>query len=511
MSGNCESRKEVMQGFADFSRIHIFKQCQAELMLMAAIWNNCERCDYKNQLEAIMECSFDGIYICDGNGVFIKVNEGVERITGIRRSKLIGMYAPELVKRGMINRSVTEIVLKTKKRTTIVQSIKSDADGTVKDCIVTSTPLLGDDGHIKYVIANLRDVTELVQLRDNYARSERLLAEYNRELTLLRACSRDIVASSQAMQKLLSQAARVGSTDAAVLIEGESGTGKELIARFIHSASPRKDGPFLAINCGALPESLIEAELFGYERGAFTGAKPEGSAGLFEAAAGGTVFLDEIDSLSLQAQGKLLRTLDSKEGIRVGSCKVRTYDCRFVAATNKDLMEMCKSGRFRQDLYYRLNVVTIKVPPLRHRREDIEPLCMHFLEMFNEKYGFKKTFAPDTLNAMVCYNWPGNVRELKNLIERLVITSESQVISPTDLPVEIRNANLKGSESEGLRITIERIPRLSVALKMTEREVFRKALSEYSTTREIAQVLGISQSTVVRRLQRMKLSGMLMQ
>ncbi|HHV79766.1 MAG TPA: sigma 54-interacting transcriptional regulator [Firmicutes bacterium] len=464
---------------------------------------NCRDCDYRAQLDAIMESSFDGMYICDGQGKFIKVNQSFERVTGIPRENLLGTYAPDMVKNGILDKSVTALVLKTRKRTTITQHLFGP--NGVRECMVTSTPALDADGNIKYIVANIRDMTELIKLRDDYARSQEVVQRYSREISRLRESSGYIVAKSPQMERVVSEAAQVAASSATVLLEGESGTGKELVARFIHSMSDRCNGPFLAINCGAIPETLVEAELFGYEKGAFTGARADGKIGLFQAASGGTLYLDEIGCLPIHLQSKLLRALESAEAIPVGGTKPKSFNCRFIAASNEDLSALCRSGKFRMDLYYRLNVVKLKIPPLRERKGDIEPLCVHFLKEFNQKYSTNKRFSPEAIKTLTTYSWPGNVRELRNAVERAVITSQGDLILPADLPAEIVAAD---SRCDGnYRIVLDQVPKLKELLKAAEEAALLKALAEHRSTRAIAKALGISQASVVRKLKALRDSG----
>ena len=248
-----------------------------------------------------------------------------------------------------------------------------------------------------------------------------------------------IVGRSRGILEVLDLIHRVAPTNATVLLRGESGVGKELFARAIHFLSPRSNKPFVAVNCGAIPETLLEAELFGYEKGAFTGAYTS-KKGKFEIANGGTLFLDEVAELPLHLQVKLLRVLQEKEVERLGGTKPIKVDVRIIAATNRDLEKMVKEGKFREDLYYRLNVVPVFIPPLRERKEDIPPLVQHFLERFSKDYNKQVSISPEVLDALIDYHWPGNVRELQNVIERMVILDRDGILTEEDLPEEIKKA-----------------------------------------------------------------------
>lgn len=288
---------------------------------------------------------------------------------------------------------------------------------------------------------------------------------------------------------------RIAKVDSTVLLQGESGVGKELIAEIIHTNSRYKEGPFVRVNCGAIPENLLESELFGYESGAFTGASKAGKAGLFELAQGGMIFLDEIGELPMKLQVKLLRVLQDRSVLRVGGTSPVKIDCRVIAGTNRDLEEMIENKEFRLDLFYRLNVVPVIVPPLREHREDIPALMNHFINIFNQKYGMEKRIDTGVYNALIEYNWPGNIRELENLMERLVVTCIHDIITVQDLPANIRaGSGLSGEDKP--------MPTLREALENTERELLIDAFARYSSSYQIARVLGIDQSTVIRKARR---------
>jgi DNA-binding NtrC family response regulator len=271
-----------------------------------------------------------------------------------------------------------------------------------------------------------------------------------------------VLGESGAMASVLATVERIAAADANVLIEGESGTGKGLIAQTIHQRSPRSQGPFLAINCSGFQDQLLESELFGHEKGAFTGAVGL-KQGLFEVAERGTLFLDEVAEMSPAMQAKLLQVLDSREFRRVGGTRLHRADVRVVAATNKSMQGEVDSGRFREDLYYRLNVVNILVPPLRERREDIPILVEYFLTRFQASEGVRKTLSPDALQSLVEYPWPGNVRELSNIIERLVILTQGEVIGSDALPANIRSPRASAREAQSGALSLAEMERLHIA------------------------------------------------
>lgn len=307
----------------------------------------------------------------------------------------------------------------------------------------------------------------------------------------------NFIVKSAKMRDLLDMVIRVAQADSIVLITGESGTGKELIASIIHNNSQRKDKQFIKINCGAIPATLLESELFGYEAGAFTGAKKSGKSGYFELADGGTLFLDEIGDLPYNLQVKLLRVLQNHEFNRVGGEKSVKVDVRVIAATNQNLLEKVRSKEFREDLYYRLNVIPVHIPPLRERKEEIPVLVMHFLEVFNRKYKLNRRITPQVIDVFMDYDWPGNIRELENLIERLVVTSNNDIIKAEDLPHVMNKAALPSAA-----VSVTSIVPMRDAIASVEKQLLQKAFAQYRSTREIGRALQINASTVVRKAAR---------
>ncbi|MBI5197634.1 MAG: sigma-54-dependent Fis family transcriptional regulator [Nitrospirae bacterium] len=309
---------------------------------------------------------------------------------------------------------------------------------------------------------------------------------------------RNLIGKSKGMQEVYRLIARVADTDSTVLLEGETGTGKELAARAIHYSGQRKPGPFIAVSCAAFPEGLLESELFGHERGAFTGAVSE-KKGDFELADGGTLFLDEIGSASPAAQAELLRVLQDKVFRRIGGTRNIQVDVRVIAATNQDLQQLVTQGRFRQDLFYRLHVIPIQLPPLRDRREDIPYLVEHFLRKFTPASG-GKVMAPETLQVLYQHDWPGNVRELENLVERLVVTCDRDLISPEYLPAEIRR------DPQGISDCIPQIPESGVTLDQMEEGLIRKTLEKTGGNRNMAaSLLGVSRKVLWRKMKRYRM------
>lgn len=427
------------------------------------------------------------IFIDDAEGYALWINKACEEIYRIKKEDIIGKHCTYLEHMGIFEPSVARRVLEEKKEVTILHKNK---DG--KQLLSTGIPIWNEKGQLSKIVSTSHDVTELMELQNKLESIQSALQDmwvgeahkYER-----------IIANSPAMLGVIQMAERLASLDTTVLITGESGSGKGVIARLIHDIGDRSDQPFIQINCGAIPENLLETELFGYERGAFTGSRKEGKKGLFEAANNGTVFLDEISELPLNLQVKILQVIQEKAIQRVGGLERIPVDVRIISATNRNLEEMVKRGRFREDLFYRLNVVPIAIPALRDRPEDIVPMIRSFLHKNNKKFNENKTMNTAAMSVLLKYRWPGNVRELENLIERLVITTRGSIIGPENLPGYIfENARSPGE------INISQCTNLQDALDAVEKQILSDALEKYKTTREIAKALGISQPTVVRKL-----------
>ncbi len=450
------------------------------------------------KLNAIIESSYDGLYICDKNGIVTNVNTAWERICGVSREQVVGKSAYDLVAEGLYNKSAATKALETKKTCTVMLEMTSGPKASQK-IMATSTPVFDEKGEIEQVVVNVRDITELENLKKQLDDIRHYASELQ-EMQIQQLQMDDLVAQSPAMQRVLELVTRVSRVESTVLITGESGVGKEVIAKKIHLLSKRKNKPLIKINCGAIPENLLESELFGYEGGAFTGAKKEGKPGMFELASEGTLFLDEIGELPINLQVKLLRAIQEKEIIRVGGLKAIPVDVRIIAATNKDLASMVRKGTFREDLFYRLNVVNINIPPLRQRREDIVPLLFEVLKKFNTKYGLDKRLTGPVVERLLQYDWPGNIRELENLVERLVVLVNEPYIQVMHLPEFLQE---NGSKTKA--ITVNGIVPLKTAIQELEAQLIENALKEHRTTRKVAQLLEVNQSTIVRKIKHYKL------
>src|SRR6266702_5235439 len=379
--------------------------------------------------DAIIDSLADGLWICDGEANVLRINQASERLNAIEAVQVVGRNMKDLIAAGVFDRSATLEVIRTRAPVNMLQSRKG------RKLVLTGTPVFDDAGALIRVVVYERDVTELDALQRELEQQEAIKDRFRNqmlEMQLEEIESRRVIAKSPCMQKALRQAIKVSAVDSTVLILGESGVGKGVFADLIHKYSSRSEKPLVKINCGAIPESLVEAELFGYDKGAFTGAQAKGKPGYFELADGGILFLDEIAELPLSSQVKLLRFLEDGRVMRVGGTQSRKLDVRIVAATHRDLHAMVDQGAFRLDLYYRLSVIPLHVPSLRERTECILPLLRHYLELLGERLGVRRRFSRAATEALLAYPWPGNVRELMNLCERLVVMSTpSSSTSPT--------------------------------------------------------------------------------
>lgn len=447
----------------------------------------------------MLENSYDGLMIADSESNILYNNPAAERAIGVKYPSLVGRTTREMTEDGIISASATLKVIESGKEETVI--IKT-FDGRV--VLSTGVPAYDDDGKIDRIYCNIRDITDLNQLREKYQQTQALASKYLAELNELKKNNNaEIIAQSKAMRKVIDLAYRVAHFDSTVLILGESGVGKDLIAKMIHKVSSRNDsGLFLKINCGAIPEHLLESELFGYETGAFTGANKEGKAGYFELAHKGTLFLDEIGDLPKSLQVKLLNVIQDQKVTRVGGVKPKDIDVRILAATNRNLEEMVMRGQFREDLFYRLNVLPINIPPLRERREDIVFIIQHYANFFNRKYNLNVKFSKEAIETLSNYFWPGNIRELANLVERLIIIAQETDINPEHLPPKY-----KVREPMILEYT-EQPNTLKEAMEEFENKLIARTIMRSGSQEEAAVRLGISLSSLTRRLRRLRRSEM---
>ncbi|MFE4354211.1 sigma 54-interacting transcriptional regulator [Peribacillus butanolivorans] len=448
-------------------------------------------------LKAIFDTSYDVIYVSNNQGITLRASTACKELWGKEEKELIGKSVYELEKAGIFKPSVTRMVLEKKETVSIIQTTK-----TGRRLMVVGTPIKDENGEIIRVVNASRDITEVSRLQSELNDMRKLMEGYKRELYDLRSRTEtetSLVYRSIEMNRVISLAQRVASVDSTILILGETGVGKEVIANYIHKASLRSEKPFITINCGAIPENLLESELFGYEKGAFTGAVKQ-KMGLFELASEGTLFLDEIGEMPLTLQTKLLRVIQEQKLVRVGGTKPIKINIRLIAATYRDLLEEVKNGTFREDLYYRLNVIPIKIPALRNRTDDVLPIVLHFVEFFNQKYMRSKKLSNSALEVLQQYEWPGNVRELQNIIERLVVLTEKEIIDESELESFLFVADRQQSEN----VIVNNILPLKECVEEAENQLLELAKRKYKSTSEIASVLGVNQSTISRKLRRTK-------
>jgi PAS domain S-box-containing protein len=446
--------------------------------------------------DAIIDSLSDGLWICDGEANVLRINPASERLNSIEAARVVGRNMRDLVAEGVFDRSATLEVIRTRAPVDMLQSRQG------RKLVLTGTPVFDEGGRLIRVVVYERDITELDALHQQLEQQEAIRDGFRHqmlEMQLEEVESRRVIAKSPCMQKALRQAIKVSAVDSTVLILGESGVGKGLIADLIHKYSSRVGKPLVKINCGAIPESLVEAELFGYDKGAFTGAQAKGKPGYFELADGGILFLDEIAELPLSSQVKLLRFLEDGRVMRVGGTHSRKLDVRMLAATHRDLQAMVDHGAFRLDLFYRLSVIPLHVPPLRERTECILPMLLHYVDRFGERLGVRRRFSRAASEALLAYPWPGNVRELMNLCERLVVMSEAELIDLSDLPRDIVGRSGKAGSAPGdwpEEFT------LSQAVESTERAMLLAARERHGNQTSMARALGIDQSTVARKMKK---------
>lgn len=455
-----------------------------------------------DQIIPILNVITDAVFIDDADGVCQWCNDACEEMYNIEYDEIVGRHVEDLEKSGIFTPSVTRRVLEEKREITIIHENRFG-----RRLLTTGSPVFvpmtsgewvaaGEGRYsrtIAFVLTTSRDITQIstVQEQPDTPGSALLKA---RNLDVPEDIDTSfIVSESEAMHNVMALTKKLASVNTTVLITGESGVGKGLIARRLHEEGVRWKKPFVTVNCGAIPENLIESELFGYVAGAFTGSRADGKQGLFEAAQDGTIFLDEISELPLNLQVKLLQVIQERQITPVGGTRPIPVDVRIISATNRNLEELVKEGRFREDLYYRLNVVPINVPALRERPADIIPLIQMNIARCNRELGETKSISPDALSILLKYPWPGNIRELQNIIERLVITTSHNVITEDDIFIFIKEA------AEDNQINYADTS-LAAALERAEKEILSRALENYKSTRAIARVLKVSQPTIVRKL-----------
>lgn len=443
-----------------------------------------------NELKTLWEHSNDAFLILDNKATILYANPAIEDVSGLGLKQIVNKNIRDLLRLKLINNSASLEAIKEKR--TATQQIDTY---TGKNIVSTASPVINTAGKLHRVVCNIRKTTLLPQKGAfDYPVElpvvEELGIPYCQAINIENG-NYKLVFKSSKMKSLVELAIQLGQVDSTVLIYGETGVGKELIARLIHERSPRSgSGELVKLNCAAIPENLIEGELFGHEPGAFTGALKNGKSGFIELAHGGTLFLDEISELSFEMQSKLLGVLQDREVIRIGGRKGKHIDLRIVAATNRDLEQMVREGSFRRDLFYRLNVIPLELPPLRERKSDIPVLIAYFCKRLARAYGINKEISPDVINNLLLYSWPGNVRELESLVERLLITIPDKVITSDCLPYPYA-------------VTVNTGNSLKKMVEQFELELISEALEKYKTNIEAAEKLGISLSSLSRKMRKL--------
>ena len=451
--------------------------------------------NYK-ELLGILNCLKVGVYITDGKGKTLLLNNESCKTGGLERSETVGKNMRELERMGFIEESVSLKTIESGKEEMIIQNL-GDGDKVY----VTGTPLKSDKG-IDVVVCTERDITETLTIKELLEEKNKDNAKIKDEIEYLRKQNivmwGNMIAEDFATKLLSEKATRVAKLDATVLLTGDSGTGKEVFANFIYQNSGRAGKPFIKVNCAAIPENLMESELFGYEKGAFSGADKNGKAGLFEMANHGTLFLDEVGEIPIHLQSKLLRAIQEREIMHVGGTKTIPVDIRFIAATNRDLKEAVRNGTFRGDLYYRLNVMPIELMPLKGRKKDIKALVDYFTEKFNVTYKLSKVVSPEAMEVLKDFDWPGNIRELENVIERLMISSDDEVITKRQteraigVPTDLSGADLSGIEGRSLEELMDAY----------EKSILESMLAKYKRASEVGRALNVNKSTLSRRMKK---------
>ena len=433
----------------------------------------------------------DDMMLSDADGTILRVSETYEQNFGFAHDSIVGKSAFDLETAGVFTPCVTAEVIRQKKKITTTQTINY----THKNVMTVGIPLFDNNGVLKYAVCfNTVSMEQINAIHQNYRHLQDSLQQYSQEIAelRLRATATNLVVKSPAMQRLWTLIQNTANTKANILITGETGVGKSAVAKAIHAMSNRANGPFIEVNCAVLHENLIESELFGYEKGAFTGAASGGKIGKIELANHGTLFLDEIGELPPHIQSKLLQLIQEKTIERLSGTRRIELDFRLIVATNRNLEEEVQRGLFRSDLFYRLNVIRVHIPPLRQRPEDILPLAYQFLERFCREYGKQLTLSPRFVSFLEQFGWPGNVRQLENLMERLVITSQDPILDTTALPLDY------GADAP------EALPAaagtLEERMNAYESQIIRDSFRRCRTTVAVAKELGISQATAARKI-----------
>jgi PAS domain S-box-containing protein len=449
--------------------------------------------DYGLIFKAIMQHSKDGLFVTDHVGNVVMINRATEEMCDIKAYQVLGRNVRDLVKEGFWDPAVSLQVIEKRRPISLIQTTRRK-----KKLLSTGIPIFDDQDELKFVLVNDRDISflsGLIETLEANEQTDNLLRFELSDFGLAAAEMEGVVIRSQAMVEVFKMVVRAAKFNISLVLTGESGVGKSMVARLIHKLSDRRNGPFVDLNCGAIAENLLESELFGHERGSFTGASPTGKKGLFEVAHNGTLFLDEVGEIPQALQVKLLKFLETKKIMRVGAVIPQKINTRIIAATNQDLEVMVADGKFRSDLFFRLNEVPIHIPSLSERSEDIEPLIQHFLKRYNKEFNTRKIISKTVRGAMRQYRFPGNVRELENLIKRLVTMTEGDIIRLKNIP-----ALLLKSIPGMTRCSDDELQTYQQEVASFEIKIIKDAIRKHGSQRKAAKALGLSQSTLSRKL-----------
>lgn len=455
------------------------------------------RADYESQIDfkAIVDASSDGIYISDKDAVVRYVNPAYCRHTLLTPEDLIGKSGQQILDEKIFVRIVSPEVIETKRPKVLLGYVRTVNDRDINAYCVCK-PILDENGEVRYAVLTMYDPDRLHNRYDEFtSMKDGTEAPIRVRQDPVLEGVEPVVGNSRALRDVYAIAKRVAHTDATVLISGESGVGKEGVADFICTNSPRRSKPFVKVNCTAIPANLLESELFGYEKGSFTGASTKGKVGLFEQANGGTILLDEIGDLSIDLQTKLLRVIQQRELMKIGSTTPVKLDVRIIASTNADLKKKMLEGTFREDLYYRLSTIPIFVPPLRDRREDIPDLISYFLDYFGQHHHRFIQISDEHMAIFERYNWPGNIRQLRNVVEYLVVCSEDDYLTNTDQLLRILDADDE--------LTVRAVlPTLAESMQSYEKMIISNSIRRHGSIRKAAELLGIDPATCSRKVKK---------
>lgn len=467
-------------------------------------------------LTTVLENIDIGIFVLDAQGNYLYVNDEYCNILNRSRESYEGMSIPKFKEQGYLTYSVYEMVIEKNAPVTTIVTINDFLFHKTYHFLTIAKPTFNSDGSIKYIFFTQEPIEKTSKRIQDGILNRHIITGH---IVNPKAQQYDIISESPQMKQLIEMLFQVSKTDASILISGPSGVGKEVLTKYIHQNSLRNKGPFVVLNCAAIPENLIESELYGYEKGAFSGASSSGKEGLIEAANGGTLFLDEINSMPLGLQAKLLRVLETKQVTRLGSVVPKEIDFRLVCATNENLQTLVSKKLFRSDLFYRINVISVYIPPLCERKEDIIPLSLFYLQYFCKKYSCVKALDEIVLNSMLSYEWPGNVRELRNFIERLIISSPDTELLISTVPKELL---LQDKEEEISIVSQTNLPSvtdihiedveifsLNSYMDECEKQLLINLLMQYKSTAKVAQILKLNLSNVYRKINKYNLKSVI--